>query len=272
MSAKSSILSTTAFNVGPTYASYSISGYPTTSLDGPGAALTNLSSGGVLLTGVFTGGVPSSLSNCCFVTLNPAVPMNITIDLGAIVKGTVRWAKLATHGILLLNAWENEWTWGVRHLIADEPSHERALTRKAYKVDLDKPWQFEAMKKLENLAALPKGWDSYGGEPLRADVRDLAARLIGWIEMDDLPVPAVVLGSAGTVQFEWKHKGRELEVEVLSGDSLGFLKVSEDGDMEEGRVVRDLPDASRGLIRWLLHGEAAEDEPVGGIEFFMAGR
>jgi hypothetical protein len=235
-------------------AAYTLTRLPTSSLGRSGATLSNPFLGGVPLMGICTGCAQLSLRNVLFVPLNAADQATVTIDVPTSVKGEIRWINLLTHGVLTLNAWENGLTPGVSHLIAGEPSNESALTQEAYKVDPNKPWQFEAMKKLEYVAALPKGWDSYGGERLLPAVRDLAVKLIDWIEMDDLPVPAIVLCSAGTVQFEWKHQGRELEIEVVSHDSVGYLIVHPSGEIQEGVITHDFPDQVRQLIAWLLRG------------------
>ncbi|HEV3256440.1 MAG TPA: hypothetical protein VG013_06115 [Gemmataceae bacterium] len=115
-------------------------------------------------------------------------------------------------------------------------------------------WIIEAIKKLDALDKLPPGWDSYGGKALRADVRDFAVKVLGWLETDDLPVPAVVLGSGGTVQFEWSNQGREVELEVLAPGSLSLLLVCPDGTMAEAELGNNLPETLRRLAGWLSHG------------------
>ena len=239
-------------NLDPTHTAYSLTGFLTSSLGRSGAVLSNLRPGAVLLTGVFTGGSPLSLRNSRFMSLNSAESANIAIDLATNVTGEIRWGNVLTYGVLPLNVRENEWMPSVCQLC--ESLNGSALTQKPYKVDPDRPWQFEAMKMLENLAALPKGWDSYGGERLRPDAKKLAVKLIDWIEMDDLPVPAVVLCSAGTVQFEWKHQGRELEIEVVSHDSVEYLVVHPSGEMQEGAITHDLPDKVRQLTNGCCRG------------------
>src|SRR5438094_153528 len=68
-------------------------------------------------------------------------------------------------------------------------------------------WVFEAAKKLEALGKLRPGWDSYGGLPLTAKSRELTLNVLGWFASDELPTPAVVLGSGGNVHLEWRTKG-----------------------------------------------------------------
>jgi hypothetical protein len=113
------------------------------------------------------------------------------------------------------------------------------------------PWTLEAARKLEMIGRLHHNWDSYGGLPLKPEVKKLALRLLGWLGMGDLPVPAVVLGSNGTVQMEWRSNGKELEVELRDDDTIEYLKASPDGTIEEGEAVQDLPRRLRELAHWL---------------------
>lgn len=115
-------------------------------------------------------------------------------------------------------------------------------------------WLARALEKLESLAQLKENWDSHGGLRLRADVRASVARLLDELRTEELPIPAVVLGSAGTVQLEWRVAGRELEIEALPCGSFEFLRVSPDGRTEEGALSGDKPEELRHLARWVVHG------------------
>ncbi len=115
-------------------------------------------------------------------------------------------------------------------------------------------WRVKALKKLDEIGRLQENWDSYGGLPLKPEVREAAIRLLHKIGATELPVPGVVLGSAGTVQFEWQANGRELEVEVLADGRIGFLKVWEGSQMEEGELESSSDPGVGRLIDWLLNG------------------
>jgi hypothetical protein len=112
-------------------------------------------------------------------------------------------------------------------------------------------WVIEAAQKLEVLGRFRVGWDSYGGLPLRQMAKSLTIRVLHYLCEDELPVPAVVLGSAGTVQLEWKAKGKELEIELGENDTMEFVKVSPGGDIEEGEAMVD-PAKLHDLTSWLL--------------------
>lgn len=114
-------------------------------------------------------------------------------------------------------------------------------------------WVLEAAKKLENLGRLCTGWDSYGGVPLKQGAKNLTVRVLRLLCTDELPVPAVVLGSGGTVQLEWRARDKELEVELRDNDTMEFVKVSPGGDIEEGEARTDLPARLHDLSHWLLH-------------------
>ena len=115
-------------------------------------------------------------------------------------------------------------------------------------------WVIDAAKKLEVLGRLPAGWDSYGGLSLDSNAKKLTVSVLGWLGGNELPVPAVVLGSGGTVQLEWRAKGRELEIELRKDNAIEFVKVDPKGDIEEGEERANLPQRLRGLTWWLLHG------------------
>jgi hypothetical protein len=119
-------------------------------------------------------------------------------------------------------------------------------------------WVFEAAKKLEALGRLRPGWDSYGGLSLNPDARTLTVNVLGWLASNELPTPAVVLGSEGGVHLEWRVKGRELEVELGHGQSIAFVKVHPDGQVEEGEERANLPQELRRLTWWLMHGEPSQ--------------
>jgi hypothetical protein len=114
------------------------------------------------------------------------------------------------------------------------------------------PWVLDAAKKLEAIGKLPAGWDSHGGLTLDPNARKLTASVLGWLGNDNLPVPAVVLGSGGTVQLEWRAKGKELEIELGNDNTIEFVMVNPGGEIEEGHQNVGLPQKLRGLTWWLM--------------------
>jgi hypothetical protein len=116
-------------------------------------------------------------------------------------------------------------------------------------------WVIETAKKLEAVGRLRNGWDSYGGLPLDPDVRTFVVLVLAWLERENLPVPAVVLCSPGTVQLEWRTRsGRELEVELKHGGVIEFVKVSPQGNAEGGVAESNVRNELRNLTFWLRAG------------------
>jgi hypothetical protein len=115
-------------------------------------------------------------------------------------------------------------------------------------------WVIEATRKLEALARLRPGWDSYGGRPLKGEARKLTVQVLAWMRFEELPVPSVVLGSGGTVQLEWRRMGKELDVELRDDNTIEYVKVSPNGDVEEGEGEgnRDFSEKLHKLSHWLV--------------------
>jgi hypothetical protein len=116
-------------------------------------------------------------------------------------------------------------------------------------------WVMEAAKKLEAIGRLRAGWDSYGGSELDPEVKTFVVVVLQWLGRENLPVPAVVLCSPGTVQLEWRARGgKELEVELKQGGAIEFVKVSSKGNVEGGVAESNVRNELRNLTIWLRHG------------------
>ena len=126
-----------------------------------------------------------------------------------------------------------------------------AVTSVSLNLQASAPWVIAAARKLERLGTLPQDWDSYGGLPLKAGAREITVRVLGWLQREDLPIPAVVLGSAGTVQLEWRCGGKELEVDLGDGREIDFVTIDSQGQIEEGQARTDDEEKIRTLTHWL---------------------
>jgi len=114
-------------------------------------------------------------------------------------------------------------------------------------------WVIDAVKRLESLGRRRGGWDSYGGLPLDPEIREFAVSILRLLDRDELPVPTVSLGSGGTVQFDWRSKGKELEVELKHGGRIEGVKIMPSGQMEEiGFGGYAAPSQLRQLSGWLM--------------------
>lgn len=110
-------------------------------------------------------------------------------------------------------------------------------------------WLTKAKSDLEQIRKLPANWDGYMSPPISQDIAKSAEDFLNSLEYEDLPLPFVAPISGGTVQFEWKVQNRELEVEVVNGQTLGFLKVENGEPISEGEIT-DFSEIQT-LIHWL---------------------
>ena len=113
-------------------------------------------------------------------------------------------------------------------------------------------WQIEAVRKLFQLLALPRDWDSYGSPPPSEVAITAGVRLILGIDLDHFVSPRVVPVSGGGVQLEWSLGSREVEIEIDDEGSVEYLKSVGAKPVEEGPLsLADLP-RIRSLLTWLI--------------------
>jgi hypothetical protein len=134
-----------------------------------------------------------------------------------------------------------------------EPALRGSASSESLSLRRSAEWVFEAAKKLEALGRLQKGWDSYGGSGLKPAAKHFTVCVLGWLDQEELPTPAVVLGSGGTIQLEWRSRGRELDLDLGEGEGVVFVKVDPQGNIAEGHAS-NLPEDLQTLTRWLIHG------------------
>jgi hypothetical protein len=115
-------------------------------------------------------------------------------------------------------------------------------------------WVLAAVKKLDALGRLHKGWDSYGGLPISAEARRVTFDALEWLKCRPLPIPQVVLGSNGDVSLEWRAKGRELELGFGESGKVGYVKVDPQGEIEEGEEEKEVRTKLASLTSWLTGG------------------
>jgi hypothetical protein len=128
-------------------------------------------------------------------------------------------------------------------------------TSNALALDADTAaWVFEAAKKLDSLGKLRRNWDSYDGLPLSPGAKRITFDALGWLKHQDLPVPAVVLGSGGTVHLEWYSNGKELELGFGESNRMEFCKIDSHGHVEEGDEDQDICSTLTILTEWLRIG------------------
>ena len=129
----------------------------------------------------------------------------------------------------------------------------------------------ELANQIRRLADLDDNWDGYGAEPIApamiAAVRDFLDRLDkvhGDLTLKpgtetECLTPHIAASASGSVQLEWQHAGRSLELEFETPSEIRYLKWwpgHEVADEEESYPADDL-DQSAALIRWVLTGDDA---------------
>lgn len=77
------------------------------------------------------------------------------------------------------------------------------------------PWAREIEEKLNQLTALPRGWDGYNGQPVSYSCAKFAANLMESLFVGGVPAPQLVPGSGGAIQLEWHLNQYDVEIEVL---------------------------------------------------------
>lgn len=77
-------------------------------------------------------------------------------------------------------------------------------------------WVEELKKRFDELTALPRGWDGYGGRPVSFNCAFFAANMIERLFTDGVPAPQLVPGGDGTIQFEWHRNQYDVEIDVLA--------------------------------------------------------
>jgi hypothetical protein len=85
---------------------------------------------------------------------------------------------------------------------------------RAFEAEPERKWQSEVQKRLLTYAKLPRGWDTYGAQPIGWDAGLFALSILNDFMRPRTPIPQVVPSSAGGVQLEWHQKGVDLELHV----------------------------------------------------------
>ncbi len=130
------------------------------------------------------------------------------------------------------------------------------LSREEVPVDILTPKQAEAMRRLGEIAKLPRNWDSYGSPPPTPIAVELVVDLLLNIDDRNLPAAHVVPVSGGGVQLEWRASGRELQLEISGDGTAQYLQVEHGRPIKEEEIA-PRSEQLRSLMIWLI-SQAAE--------------
>jgi len=109
----------------------------------------------------------------------------------------------------------------------------------------------KAIDDLDALSKLPIDWDSYGSPKISNDLIIAAKSFLYQLEYEFIAAPRVVPISGGGIQLEWQMGERELELEFIDSDNIGYLKVRNEKPIEESQFNLNDFNAGRSAIQWL---------------------
>lgn len=102
-------------------------------------------------------------------------------------------------------------------------------------------WLEASEQRLDHLTGLQPDWDGYGGTPVAEETRTLVLKLLYNVLSPNDAVPALVPGSDGAVNVEWRRPGLIFEVEVEpSGHLCAYYLDEERGGEEWEGDYRDI--------------------------------
>jgi len=103
-------------------------------------------------------------------------------------------------------------------------------------------------QRLDELAALPDDWDSYGAPPLSAAAIQHARSLLITLTRQPGPLDGIEVNPAhiaplpsGGVQFEWAGSQADIEVEIDPDGKLAYLLIDRTGEQRTFTEAEDVP-------------------------------
>lgn len=97
------------------------------------------------------------------------------------------------------------------------------LRNPQYRAVISEPsrkWRDEVVIKLNELVALPIGWDGYRAQPVSFATAEFSLRMLEAICDDDSPTAQIVPGSNGDLQIEWHTPSMSVELHVRAPNSV----------------------------------------------------
>lgn len=77
-------------------------------------------------------------------------------------------------------------------------------------------WQSQVLPKICQYLDLPKGWDSYNGQPLKSETGMFVLKILNSVMTPQTPIPQVIPMPDGGVQLEWHENQFDLELYVAA--------------------------------------------------------
>ena len=121
---------------------------------------------------------------------------------------------------------------------------------------VQRSWSAGAIKQLNELVALSRGWDGYRAGPVRFDTANFALQLLESACGDDTPCPQIVPGSDGDLQIEWHLPAGDIELHV-EGPLRVSAWFSSNGTNDHVQLTNDFTVVAQWLCSLAEHNGAA---------------
>lgn len=110
----------------------------------------------------------------------------------------------------------------------------------------NRDWHGEVTEKLNELTALPCGWDGYNAPAVSFDTAYFAFQMLEGISPAEAPAPQIVPGSHGDLQIEWHTDNGDIELHVRRPYVVDgwFVDAIVGADGVERRFTNDFTDAA----------------------------
>jgi len=103
-------------------------------------------------------------------------------------------------------------------------------------------WLDECLKRVDDLARMPMGWDSYGSPAIAQAALETIVELLHKLALLSAPKPHIAPISGGGLQLDWTVNNRELEIGVRATGRLEYLIVEDDESLEgDVLTLSDVP-------------------------------
>lgn len=113
---------------------------------------------------------------------------------------------------------------------------------------LDSCWITALSARLNELTALPVGWDGYAGRPVSFQCAFFVANMLERLCQDNVPAPSLVPGNDGSLQVEWHRNMFDVELDVLDAQNVVATRVNRKTEEEE--VIEIQNDFSK-IVHWI---------------------
>lgn len=104
---------------------------------------------------------------------------------------------------------------------------------------------------LNELTALPRGWDGYNAPAVSFDTANFALQMLEGISPAEAPAPQIVPGSAGDLQIEWHTDNGDIELHVRRPYAVEgwFVDAVAGGEGIERRFTNDFTEPAEWVAK-----------------------